>query len=607
VSQRVVASHASAASHPVAASPLGLSREPAVNRGRAAVLIAGTVAGGAVLAQILMTYASRPAPPLFDVITTAAIGLSFLMAGIAAWRRWPGSRLGLLFSVTGYAWLLPSLSHLPYALPFTIGILTANIYAASLAHLALAWPSGRLRSRFEYGVVIAVYAWNIGQAFISMLFWNPRTEGCGPGCPANLLLAHASNATENAFDLASIPVGLALSATVLTLIVRHWRAATGWSRRAMTPLLWLSFAVIALSVTQTVAANLNVLNDDLLLWGVAPLVLLAGPAVFVISTVRARTARGAVGTAIVDLEPGAPPAMLRDALARALGDSTLQLAFRAGESGYQDTAGQPVDPGQLNLARTVTPLSEAAHAILIHDRGLEHEPQLVRLTAAAASLALEHSRLQAEVQAQLEQVRASRARIVEAGDAERRRLERDLHDGAQQRLVTLTLALGMARSRVAGADPELRSLIESATKEAREALLELRELARGIHPAVLTETGLAGAIQALAERSPVATAISAVPPGRFPAAIEATAYFVVSEALANVAKHSLAGRAVVTIREAAGQLVVEVSDDGAGGARPERGTGLRGLADRVASVGGELRIESPPGAGTRLEADIPCA
>jgi signal transduction histidine kinase len=254
----------------------------------------------------------------------------------------------------------------------------------------------------------------------------------------------------------------------------------------------------------------------------------------------------------------------------------------------------------------VTPIADADGAVLVHDAGLEHEAQLVRLTAAAAGMALEHARLQAEVQAQLEQVRASRARIVEAGDAERRRLERDLHDGAQQRLVTLSLALGMARDRAAGADPELGSLIESASKEAREALTELRELARGIHPAVLTETGLTGAIQALAERSLVATTITAVPDGRFPAAIEATAYFVVSEALANVAKHAGADGAQVTIQRRPGRLVVEVSDDGAGGARPEAGSGLRGLADRVASVGGVLRVDSPPGGGTRLEADIPC-
>jgi signal transduction histidine kinase len=210
--------------------------------------------------------------------------------------------------------------------------------------------------------------------------------------------------------------------------------------------------------------------------------MLAGPVLFVISTVRARTAGGALGTAIVDLGPGASPARLREALARALGDSTLQLAFRRPDgSGYLDTAGRAVEVDRPDPGRAVLLVAGSDEAALVYDQGLELEPQLVRLTAAAASMALEHSRLQAEVQARLEQVRASRARIVEAGDAERRRLERDLHDGAQQRLVTLSLALGMARDRAA-ADPELGSLIESASKEAREALTELRELARGIIP-----------------------------------------------------------------------------------------------------------------------------
>jgi len=329
-----------------------------------------------------------------------------------------------------------------------------------------------------------------------------------------------------------------------------------------------------------------------------------------VSTLLARSARGAVGTAIVDLEPGSSPGQLRDALAIAIGDSTLQLAFRLpGGAGYADTRGQHFDLADLaDLApgRAVTPLTETGEAVLVHDKALEHEPQLVRLTASAASLALEHSRLQAEVQAQLEQVRASRARIVEAGDAERRRLERDLHDGAQQRLVTLSLALAMARDRAAEADPALGALIESASKEAKEAITELRELARGIHPAVLTQAGLAGAVQALAERSPVPVTITEVPQRRFPAAVEATAYFVVSEALANVAKHARADAVRITIRTLADSLVVTVTDDGRGGAAPDGGSGLRGLSDRVAAAAGMLRIDSPPGAGTCLEATIPC-
>jgi signal transduction histidine kinase len=570
-----------------------------------AALVAGAVA--ALVFQIVVRYVPGPGPPLIWTVLNVPVGLSFLMAGLAAWQRWPASRLGLLLTIVGYAWILPNVGFLPYAVPFTISNLTQSIYTASLAHLALAWPGGRLRSGLERGVVIAEYAWVIGQSFVSMLFWNPRATGCSARCPANLLLLHGSSSVQNAFDAWSVPVSLVLTGIVLTLIIWHWRSARGWTRRAMVPLVWISLAVIALSVTQTVTSNFNLPVSNLALNGIAPLILLAGPALFVASTMRARTARGAVGTAIVDLEPGAPPGLLRDTLARAMGDSTLQLAFRLADgSGYLDTSGYPVDPARPGPGRAVTPLAGSGDTVLVHDAALEHEPQLVRLTAAAARMALDHSRLQAEVQAQLEQVRASRARIVEAGDAERRRLERDLHDGAQQRLVMLTLALGMARSRAAGADPELESMIESASKEAGEALIELRELARGIHPAVLTETGLAGAVQALAERSPVPTTIAAMPHGRFPAAIEATAYFVVSEALANVAKHSMASTAQVMITRLPGRLVAEVSDDGAGGAQPDGGSGLRGLADRVAAAGGVLRVDSPPGGGTRLEADIPC-
>jgi signal transduction histidine kinase len=576
-----------------------------MSRRTGAWLVAGAVA--AVAFKVGVTVASSPAPPVAWVITSSAVGASFLAAGLAAWRRWPANRLGLLFSIVGYAWWLPNLGYLPYALPFAIGNVVASVYAASLAHLALAWPTGRLRSRFECWVVVAVYAWNTGQSVVSLLFWNPSASGCGPGCPANLLLVDSTSSIESAFDAWSVLPSMIITATVLTLIIRHWQKARGWSRRSMRPLLWISFAVIALSVAQTLASNINLPVSDFALFEIAPLVLLTGPAIFVVSTLLARSARGAVGTAIVDLEPGSSPAQLRDALALAIGDSTLQLAFRLPEgAGYADTQGRHLDLVGLAQGRAVTPLTETGEVVLVYDRALEHEPQLVRLTASAAGLALEHSRLQAEVQAQLEQVRASRARIVEAGDAERRRLERDLHDGAQQRLVTLSLALAMARDRAAAADPALGALIESASKEAKEAITELRELARGIHPALLTQTGLAGAVQALAERSPVPTTVTEVPQQRFPAAIEATAYFVVSEALANVAKHAQASTARVTIRTLPERLVVTVSDDGTGGATPDGGSGLRGLSDRVAAAGGRLHIDSPPGAGTCLEADIPC-
>jgi signal transduction histidine kinase len=570
-----------------------------------AVLIAGMIAVTvfSVVTYYVNGWPEPPGPPIY-VITPTLVLLAYLVVGLMAWQRHPAERIGLLFTIVGYAWFLPALTRVHAPLPFTIGWLTGSLYQASLAHLALAWPYGRLRSRLDRAVVAANYAWNIGNNIAAMLFWNPRTNGCGPACPANLLLVHGSARLYSTVGTVASVVGIGLTAAVVALIAWHWRSARSYARRAMTSLVWVALPIGAYITILETPSDLGL--SSLIAYGIGPLILIAAPAAYAIGMLRAHNARRAVGAALVDLEPGPPPARLRDALAAALGDPALQLAFRVPTGGYTDTNDQAVNPAQSPAGRMLIALDPAGHSVLIHHEELRHEPDLVQVTVTAACLALEHSRLQAEVQAQLEQVRASRARIVQAGDAERRRLERDLHDGAQQRLVTLSLALGLARSRASGTDPELVSLIESAGKEAQEALVELRELARGIHPAVLTETGLAGAIQAVVERSPVATTIAAVPAGRIPAAIEATAYFVVSEALANVAKHALADSAQVTIRQLPGRLVVQVSDDGAGGARTDGGSGLRGLADRVASVSGVLRIDSEPGCGTRLEADIPC-
>ena len=205
------------------------------------------------------------------------------------------------------------------------------------------------------------------------------------------------------------------------------------------------------------------------------------------------------------------------------------------------------------------------------------------------------------------ELRASRARIVDAADAARARLERDLHDGAQQRLVGLALTLRLAR-RKAGQDPALTlELLDEAIADLAAATAELRELARGIHPAVLTEGGLEPALAGLAGRVPVPVVLAAVPAGRLPAAIEATAYFVVAEALTNVARYAGARRAVVTLALAGGRLAVEVRDDGHGGADARAGSGLRGLADRVAALDGRFTLVSPPGGGTTLRAELPCA
>jgi len=241
-------------------------------------------------------------------------------------------------------------------------------------------------------------------------------------------------------------------------------------------------------------------------------------------------------------------------------------------------------------------------AALIHDPALD--AGLVRAAGAAAGLAIANERLRAEVRAQLEEVRASRQRIVEAGDRERRRVERNLHDGAQQRLITLSLALGMLRDQSA-ADLAMRAALADACAELKQATAELREMARGIHPAILTEEGLPPAVESLADRSTVPVRVKSDLSTRLPEPVEATAYFVISESLANVAKYAHASGVHVTITTRDGFLRLEVSDDGIGGADPGIGSGLLGLEDRVSAVGGTLRVASPRGGGTRVLAEIP--
>jgi signal transduction histidine kinase len=228
----------------------------------------------------------------------------------------------------------------------------------------------------------------------------------------------------------------------------------------------------------------------------------------------------------------------------------------------------------------------------------------VRTAGAAAALALENQRLSAELRARIEELRASRARLVEAGDAERRRLERDLHDGAQSRLVALALKLRLARMQ---AEPGSRAamLLEESSAELQASLDELRKLARGIHSAVLTDRGLATALRALADRAAVPVEIEGVPSEPLPPAAETAVYFVVAEALTNVAKYARAQTAIVTLTLTAGEVAVEVADDGVGGADAASGSGLRGLSDRVAALDGRLELTSPPGGGTRVRARIP--
>ena len=331
------------------------------------------------------------------------------------------------------------------------------------------------------------------------------------------------------------------------------------------------------------------------------------PLIFLAGLLRARLARSNIGELLVDLREPSAPGALREALARALGDPTLELAYWVPE--YEAYAGADGEPFALPDDGRVTTYVErggAPVAVIVHDASLRDEPELVGAVAAAAGIALENEGLQADLRARLSDLRASRARIVEAGDSARRKLERDLHDGAQQRLVSLSVVLRLVAGRIPSDSPEAE-LLATARTELNESLAELRNLARGIHPAVLSDHGLEVALESLAARTHVRVTHAVELERRPPAPVEVAAYYLIAEGLTNVAKYAHAGSAEVHVTREHGALVVEVSDDGVGGADPGHGSGLRGLADRVEALDGRLRVWSPPGGGTRLRAEIPCA
>jgi signal transduction histidine kinase len=535
----------------------------------------------------------------------AAVGLSFFGAGIVALDRKPGNRIGLLMVGFAATWFLGNWSNWSAPVLPTLGVVGAALGTPFIAHIALSYPSGRVRSRFARIVLTAIYIVSCGTSLVVALTWDPRAFGCGdcPYAPAVLPNRTLADAASSLFDRSAI----VLVPLFLASIVLRWRRASPAERRALAP-LWLATWMLSVAYLIGSFAAPDV-NDPLayLLWEIEAVIEIGVPIVFLWGLLSTRLARSAVGDLVVELEGPLAADDLHAALSRALGDPTLQVAYAMEEeTQWVDASGQPVTLPTLSAdgGQTVTIVRRDAEPIaaLIHDSALDQA--LVRAVAAAAGMAIANERLRAEVRAQLAEVRASRQRIVEAGDRERRRVERNLHDGAQQRLVALSLSLAMLR-RDGTRDPETDRALADASAQLRSALKELRELARGIHPAILTQEGLEAAVESLAERSNSQVRVTTSLDGSLPAPVEATAYFVVCEALANVAKYADAHAASVDLRRCNGSLRVEVADDGRGGADLHAGSGLLGLQDRVAALGGCLHIDSPAGAGTRLVAEIP--
>jgi signal transduction histidine kinase len=489
-----------------------------------------------------------------------AVGWVLLGCGLVGWHRRERSLVGPLLAAAGVAWLLGSF--MPAAL---------YLYRGPLVHVLMVYPGARLRRPLDRLVVAAAYL----DGAIEPLGASPVvTLGL---CAAIAIAAiHGYLREVGAQRRARLVPTAGAVALALVLAFGAVGRLAGWDLGAGT--LW------AFEVTLVLVA-LGLLSDLL----------------------RGRWSQGAITGLVIDLGELREAVTLRDRLARALGDSSLELGWWLGAGrGYVDEAGRPLVVPGAGAGRAVTPIdgADGRVAVLVHDRAVLDDPALVDAVAATARIAVGNVQLEVEVHARVDQLAASRRRIVEATDAQRRRLERELHDGSEARLASVSAHVEALGHEID--EPRAQALLADVEMQLGAARADLSELARGIHPAALTSGGLPAALADLARRAPVPVRVS-VGAWRFPAVVEAAAYFVCAEALTNVAKYACASCVRVDLLHDAGRLVVQIVDDGAGGADPDRGSGLRGLADRVEALGGQLSVESRPGTGTRVVARIPAA
>jgi signal transduction histidine kinase len=583
-----------------------------LRRALIALFAVGVIFAGLTVALTLTS--DHDDEKLVTAILGPVVGLSFIGTGVFAWWRRPLNRFGLLMCAVGFAWFLGGLVESNDPTFFTIGAYLSPLYVVLVIHMVLAFPTGRLETPGARAIAIGGYV--VGLVVTVPFFLLGGEIDAGADAPENAFeIVHEPGVAEVFLTLTLLGAVVVAGATVAVLL-RKRRAMTAPQRRAQAPMLWTALTVMTTLALSFLADAAGLPDPVVLAFSYTAFVGFAVlPYAFLTGLVRTRYSRaGAVGGLVERLNAPDTRTTLREALADALGDPTLQLLYWRPSAGHYVTyqghrAELPAQDSTPPTRRAVAEVERDGKRVgaIIYDAALGDDPSLVCAAAAAAALQLENERLEAELRARVEELQSSRARLVDISMFERRRLERDLHDGAQQRLVALSLQLGMARRKVEDDPATGARLLDEARAELDRALEELRELARGIHPAVLTDRGLAPAVQALAARAPVPVDVEAMPTDRLPAAVEAAAYFVVAESLTNVAKYAQAEHASVRVGRQDGFAVVEVSDDGVGGADPAAGSGLRGLADRLAALDGRLEVHSPPGGGTVVRANIPCS
>ncbi|MDF5751584.1 sensor histidine kinase [Spongiactinospora sp. TRM90649] len=551
--------------------------------------LASVAAAGWLLLVTLPMLDRKPSWGIAELV-----GMAFVYAGVVAWRGRPRNRVGPLMVAFGIAWI-PQIFRLQPDVPYLLLLWNpvSSVWSAVGCHLFLAFPTGRLGSLPSRLVV----GFGYGEALIL-----PVT-----GVAVEILPEGPLRSVAAFVDQASWQLIMLTAAAVLGLAAVRWREGGAAQRRAAMP-------VVLSSAVATIAF---VVDWNFWAWGPETLrrvpatvmfgAFLAIPLAYLASLMRVRLDRGRVADLVVRLRGRKQRDGMESALATTLYDPTLRVAYWMAEQGrYVDAEGRPVELPPSGSGRVMTRVDqgESRLAVLLHDEGLLEEPLLVEAACAAAALALENERLTADLRARLRQLAASRARMLQWGEAERRKLERDLHDGVQQRLLSVAMTLGLAEATT---DPDRKDTLVSEAKRAMlTALDDLRAVSHGIHPPVLTERGLPGAVKELAAVAPVPVECLIDMAEPLPPAVESAAYYIVNEGLANVTKHAEATRAWVRLAGGDGHLVVEIGDDGRGGADPRLGSGLEGLAHRAEANGGRLRLDSRPGMGTVLAVTLPC-
>jgi signal transduction histidine kinase len=526
-------------------------------------------------------------------------------------RRRPAS--GALFGLAACAWSLEEWNNpATVGALFTIGLVGHALAPAIVAHAVMAYPLGRVSLKLERMTVAVAYVDTLlVLGLLRALVFAPAAHGCHL-CPSNLLLAGDNPQFYDMLNSVGLWLLVGWTTAFVALAVRRLSRSRGPIPRLTAPVLVAGSAYVFLVLA---AATPGVAPDLILTSSLAPLLSFAqaialcaiGLAVGWSWLLRRRT-RSHMAGLVVELGRSPPPGGLQEMLGRILGDPALRVAYAIdGRGELVDADGKAVDFAQA-VARTPLAREGRTIAVLLHRPGLLDDPAVVEELAAAARLAIDHERFHAEVLARIADLRASRARIVAAGEVERRRLERDLHDGAQQRLLGLSLALGFTRAQVhEPADDWILTVIDDAEQRLRGAIDELREVAHGIYPAVLSSDGLGAAVDALRERAPIPIIVTALPEARLPASVESAAYFLIAEVAGPVAVHAGATKAAVDAKVVGDSLLITVSADGADLFDSELEGRFIDLEDRVGALGGQLRIEHDEPRRITVLAEIPCA